>query len=162
MKKLINLLMVCVFMVSGATVMADTGIMLEENPVQKVVVEEGLVPEFGDLTIEEFLNLTPKEIRKVTGEKLTVKQAIALKVAQRKLRKATKDDANAQKKQLVAFLLCLFLGGLGVHRFYLGYTGIGIIQLLTGGGCGIWALIDLIRIATGDLKAKDGSDLEPW
>ncbi len=61
------------------------------------------------------------------------------------------------KSQLVALLLCLLVGGLGIHRFYLGYTTAGIIQLLTAGGCGIWALIDLIRIITGDLQPKNGS-----
>jgi TM2 domain-containing membrane protein YozV len=60
------------------------------------------------------------------------------------------------KSQLVALLLCFFLGGLGIHRFYLGYTTIGVIQLLTAGGCGIWALIDLIRIITGDLQPNNG------
>ena len=50
----------------------------------------------------------------------------------------------------------ILIGGLGIHRFYLGYIGIGIIQLLTAGGCGIWALIDLIRIIIGDLGPKDG------
>lgn len=63
---------------------------------------------------------------------------------------------NTGKSQLVALLLCIFVGALGIHRFYLGYTGIGIIQLLTFGGCGIWSLIDLILIVTGDLKPKDG------
>jgi len=52
--------------------------------------------------------------------------------------------------------LAFFLGGLGIHRFYLGYTTIGIIQLLTAGGLGIWALIDFIRILIKDLKPKDG------
>lgn len=60
------------------------------------------------------------------------------------------------QSQLVALLLCFFLGYLGIHRFYLGYMGIGIIQLLTGGGCGIWALIDFIRIIIGDLGPRDG------
>ncbi len=60
------------------------------------------------------------------------------------------------KSQLVALLLCFFLGGLGIHRFYLGYTGIGIIQLLTIGSFGIWAFIDLIRIIIGDIKPKNG------
>ena len=60
------------------------------------------------------------------------------------------------KSQIVAFILCLVIGGLGIHRFYLGYTWQGVVQLLTGGGCGIWALIDLIRIATGDLGPKNG------
>jgi len=61
------------------------------------------------------------------------------------------------KSQIVAAVLCFFLGGLGIHRFYLGYTWQGVVQLLTGGGCGIWALIDFIRILIGDLGPKDGS-----
>lgn len=61
------------------------------------------------------------------------------------------------KSQIVATILCFFLGGIGIHRFYLGYTWQGIVQLLTAGGCGIWALIDFIRILTGDLGPKDGS-----
>jgi len=60
------------------------------------------------------------------------------------------------KSQLVALLLAIFVGGIGIHRFYLGYTGIGVIQLLTAGGCGIWALIDLVRIITGDLQPNGG------
>jgi len=60
------------------------------------------------------------------------------------------------KSQLIALLLCLFFGPLGLHRFYLGYYEIGIIQILTFGGCGIWYLIDLILILTGDLKPRNG------
>ena len=60
------------------------------------------------------------------------------------------------KQWIVALLLVIFLGGLGIHRFYLGYTWQGVVQLLTGGGCGVWALIDLIRIIIRDLKPKDG------
>jgi len=66
-------------------------------------------------------------------------------------------SSSSDKSQLVALILAIFLGGIGIHRFYLGYTGIGIIQLLTAGGCGIWALIDIIRIAIGDLGPKNGS-----
>jgi TM2 domain-containing membrane protein YozV len=49
------------------------------------------------------------------------------------------------------------LGGLGIHRFYLGYTWQGVVQLLTLGGLGIWVLIDFIRIIIKDLEPKDGS-----
>jgi TM2 domain-containing membrane protein YozV len=60
------------------------------------------------------------------------------------------------KSQLVALLLAFFVGGLGIHRFYLGYTWQGVVQLLTLGGCGIWSLIDFIRIIIGDLQPKNG------
>ena len=63
------------------------------------------------------------------------------------------------KDWLTALLLAIFLGGLGVHRFYTGHTGIGIAQLLTLGGCGIWALVDIILIATGSFKDSNGNTL---
>ena len=69
-------------------------------------------------------------------------------------------DAEEGKSQLIALILAALVGVLGIHRFYLGYTGIGVAQLLTAGGCGVWALIDLIRIITGDLKPKDGDYTE--
>jgi len=69
--------------------------------------------------------------------------------------------AEGEKKQfLTALLLSVFLGGLGVDRFYLGYTVLGIVKLLTGGGCGIWWLIDVILIATKKLKDVNGNDLQ--
>ncbi len=66
---------------------------------------------------------------------------------------------TAQKDWMTTLLLAIFLGGLGVHRFYTGYTGIGIAQLLTGGGCGIWAIIDIIQIATGKFVDANGQPL---
>ena len=56
-------------------------------------------------------------------------------------------------------LLCFFLGGLGIHRFMMGYTGIGILMILTVGCCGVLTLIDFIRILMGSLKMADGRDL---
>ena len=60
------------------------------------------------------------------------------------------------KDWLTALLLCLFLGGMGVHRFYTGSTGIGVVQLLTLGGCGIWTMIDFILIIAGSYKDGNG------
>ena len=59
--------------------------------------------------------------------------------------------ASGGKTQVAALLLCFFLGGLGIHRFYLGDTWQGIVQLLTFGVLGIWTLIDFIMLCTGDL-----------
>lgn len=60
------------------------------------------------------------------------------------------------KDWLTALLLCFFLGVFGVHRFYTGHIGLGVVQLLTLGGCGIWALIDFILIIVGNFKDADG------
>ena len=64
------------------------------------------------------------------------------------------------KSKLTAILLCFFLGSLGIHRFYLGYTLIGVIQLLTFGGLLIWVIVDLIRLIIGSLKDSEDNDLE--
>ena len=61
------------------------------------------------------------------------------------------------KSKLTAILLCFFLGGLGIHRFYLGYTLIGFIQLLTFGGFLIWVIIDFIRLIIDLLKDPEGN-----
>ena len=63
------------------------------------------------------------------------------------------------KSKLTAILLCYFLGNLGIHRFYLGYTLIGVIQLLTFGGFLIWVIVDLIRLIIGSLKDSEDNDL---
>ncbi|MFB2922097.1 TM2 domain-containing protein [Aerosakkonema sp. BLCC-F2] len=60
---------------------------------------------------------------------------------------------NPAKSRVTALLLCFFLGGLGIHRFYVGYVTIGIVQLLTFGGCGIWALIDQKKWDTSPVLA---------
>jgi hypothetical protein len=60
---------------------------------------------------------------------------------------------------LTTLLLCVFLGGLGIHSFYTKKTGIGIAQLFTLGGCGIWTLIDLIMIVTGGFRDGQGRPL---
>lgn len=66
------------------------------------------------------------------------------------------------KLRLIALLLCFFLGVLGVHRFYVGKVGTGILMLLTLGGFGIWVLVDLIMIAAGVFKDKQERALIKW
>lgn len=60
---------------------------------------------------------------------------------------------------VTTLLLCIFMGGIGAHRFYTGYVGVAVAQLLTAGGCGLWILIDLISILLGAYKDADGHKL---
>jgi TM2 domain-containing membrane protein YozV len=66
------------------------------------------------------------------------------------------------KSRLVALLLCIFLGSLGIHRFYVGKVGTGILMILTLGGLGIWTVIDLIFVAVGSFTDKDGLRVFRW
>lgn len=70
-----------------------------------------------------------------------------------------KNQNTESKDWLTTLILCFFLGFFGVHRFYTKHIGIGVAQLLTGGGCGIWALVDFIMILTGSYKDADGNEL---
>jgi len=67
--------------------------------------------------------------------------------------------AKSDKSNTVALLLCLFVGFLGIHRFYVGKIGTGVVQLLTLGGLGIWAFIDLILIILQKFTDKEGNAL---
>ncbi len=90
------------------------------------------------------------------------------KLSKRVIRKANRLNKKIQKRLgdpqpyrgdksfVVAIILSVLLGGLGVDRFYLGYVFLGILKLLTFGGFGIWYLIDILLIATNSLRPKKG------
>lgn len=65
----------------------------------------------------------------------------------------------SDKDWLTAVVLSFIVGTFGIDRFYLGYTTLGILKLITLGGCGIWALIDLILIAIGSVPDANGLPL---
>jgi len=66
------------------------------------------------------------------------------------------------RSRLVALLFCVLLGVFGVHRFYVGKIGTGILMLVTIGGLGIWTMIDLILIAVGSFRDKEGRRVFRW
>ena len=80
------------------------------------------------------------------------------------------NNTNNNNNKTVAGLLAIFLGSLGVHRFYLGYKEIGFIQLGIFAVslflfapiiwiCWIWAIADAVSIFNGKLKNSNGTEL---
>ena len=162
---LINLNMKCVktftllFLLTASFVVLTSAIpagSTSENPnakVQQATLALDKAAADGKVSYKEIKSIAED----LKGSKLTLKEKIALKLFGKKISsKATSTSASGGKSQVIALILVLVVGYLGIHRFYLGYTWQGIVQLLTLGLCGIWSLIDLIRIITGDLKPKDG------
>ena len=150
---------------SDATKTVATRVVNEETPDFSASTETASAS--GDNSIaasvpKSFFTQPRAKIAATTvGAEVQTKEVFAKndKAKAKKYKEANKDkkSRHGSKSQLIALILCAFVGGIGIHRFYLGYIWQGVVQLLTAGGCGVWALIDLIRIITGDLEPKDGS-----
>lgn len=125
-----------------------------------------ITPAVASKTTRNYINQEHKE--SITARKATAPKASEVKAAKATMKAMHKAAKNIRataapnasgKSQSAAALLCFFLGGIGVHDFYLGYTGKGILQifltLLFGIGI-ILVIIDFIRILTGNLKPKNG------
>lgn len=69
---------------------------------------------------------------------------------------------TSDKKRLVALLLCIFLGPLGAHLFYVGKIGKGILYLFTAGLFGIGWIIDIIKILLGTFRDNVNAPLREW
>jgi len=72
------------------------------------------------------------------------------------------NQSNTDKRIVPAGLLCFMFGVFGVHRFYVGKIGTGILMILTIGGLGIWAMVDLIFIIMGIFRDADGNKITEW
>jgi len=139
-----------------------TELIISHSQRNEVIPEKQLKSE--DLfKTQEFknLNIVQKAIVKKAFKKIEKKQVELKKNAPDQSVKSNTTQGSgtplSSDEKIIAILLCFFLGGLGIHRFYLGYTTIGVIQLLTAGGCGVWVLIDFIRLIIGDLGRAGGS-----
>ncbi|HOM76235.1 MAG TPA: TM2 domain-containing protein [Anaerohalosphaeraceae bacterium] len=66
----------------------------------------------------------------------------------------------SEKRGIACLLFLLLLGPLGIHRFYVGKAGTGVLFLLTCGGLGLWWLIDLILLVAGSFTDADGNTVK--
>lgn len=69
---------------------------------------------------------------------------------------------DADRKILPVFLLAFLLGPFGAHRFFVGKLGTGLLMLFTLGGLGLWVLVDLVLIITGNFSDKEGNRITEW
>ena len=90
------------------------------------------------------------------------KVKILKKIDIKKSKKIAKPQNYQIRTQMSAFLLCLFFGFLGVHRFYTGHYLIGFLQLFTFGCCGLFWIVDLIFIVLNKLPTAWGDELVSW
>jgi TM2 domain-containing membrane protein YozV len=151
---LLMLTALCIVLLTAAIPVSKSEPVKPEN-LQHAMAALKLASADGNISYKELKAIATE----VKGSKLSLKERIGLKLFGKKITSKTVaplSGANAAgKSQMVALILCFFLGCLGIHRFYLGYTWQGVVQLLTLGGCGVWALIDFIRIIIGDLQPKN-------
>ncbi len=158
------------FFVAIATTLAlSTSATTVPTTVEPTTTEVKVVePVSKTYSYKELKSLSEDKL----GRKLTGKEKIVLRLSKGKLNKAFSKmpKGGGDKSQLIATLLCFFLGGLGIHDFYLGHTwsGIGkLILLITGFiliipfiALYLWVLIDLVLIIIGKKKPKNG-DYDP-
>lgn len=113
--------------------------------IQRMGSEEGPLT-FSDLQIQVRSGMVKSDtlVRRGTGNWFNAKDIPGL---------------FSDKSWVTALILSVLVGSLGVDRFYLGQTGLGIVKLLTCGGLGIWSLIDIILIALGKVTDKNGLPL---
>lgn len=105
------------------------------------------------------MNYCPNCGKPVTGETNFCPECGApLKIANYQ----NQPDSNRtnEDRWLIALILCILVGSLGVHRFYTGNIVTGVLMLITLGGCGVWTIIDLIMIAANTYRDGNGNTLK--
>lgn len=100
------------------------------------------------------------EKNKNSGDQKPLKKTGRIRKARRVGNKYnnTMTEQKPVQSKTTMILISFFLGGLGIHRLMMGYSN-WWLMLITFGGCGIWTLIDFIKIITGSMKMADGRDL---
>jgi len=134
--------------------MADICVVCGEkiSQLSKVVIQEGIT--IHDTCIQDF----EKEPEKYGGkaiEKTEVQTEVQTE-AWEDLVPVPSNSEPSDKDFVITLLICVFLGGLGVHRFFVDKIGTGVLMLVTLGGLGIWWIIDIILIVTSSFEDSEG------
>ena len=134
--------------------MADICVVCGEkiSQLSKVVIQEGIT--IHDTCIQDF----EKEPEKYGGkaiEKTEVQTEVQTE-AWEDLVPVPSNSEPSDKDFVITLLICVFLGGLGVHRFFVDKIGTGILMLITLGGLGLWWIIDIILIVIGSFEDSEG------
>lgn len=141
--------------------------MAERNIVNIPATEKVVSSESYTITasVENSVEIATESITNFRDENLSVSNSnrninhsFNKKANKKKNRKLKKSFLGGGKNQIIALLLCFFLGVLGVHRFYLGYTGLGVLYLFTLGLFGVGVLIDLILLIIPNGLTPKGKD----
>lgn len=134
---------------------ADEGLAPATSPPPEAKKSVAKIP--SRATVEKS---TAKSGSAKATNKLARPSASTSKRAERESDEDWSDDAQlSDRSRITAGLLGIFLGPLGLHRIYLGYVLIGLLMLASGGGCGIWSLIDAIRVLLGKVPDSSGKTL---
>lgn len=105
------------------------------------------------------MNYCPNCGKPVTGETNFCPECGApLKIAN--YQNQPSSNRTNEDRWLIALILCILVGSLGVHRFYTGNIVTGVLMLITLGGCGVWTIIDLIMIAANTYRDGNGNTLK--
>ncbi len=122
-----------------------------------------VLPELPHFLYHAVMSMNNENVEEVR-ESVVIETPAAPPVVQMPPKPTVDEFGNpvSPKSRLAAALLAWFLGVLGIHRFYVGKVGTGILMLITLGGLGIWALIDFIVILVGSFKDKEGRRLINW
>ena len=122
-----------------------------------------VLPELPHFLYHSAMTMNNENVEEVR-ESVVIETPAAPPVVQMPPKPTVDEFGNpiSPKSRLAAALLAWFLGVLGIHRFYVGKVGTGILMLVTLGGLGIWALIDFIVILVGSFKDKEGRRLINW
>lgn len=128
---------------------------------EKVLKENHLNPELIDYNINKKDNILVESLSSLKSEEVKdIKEEVTINNPRHKINNKSieyiEDDDYSDKAWSITLILCIVLGFIGLHRFYVGKAGTAILMLFTLGGFGIWVIVDLITIIINNFTDEEG------